>query len=138
MKKDKLSRLTLIKDQEFNRKAGKLGETIAKQHLENSGLYFIDKNVYCRYGELDLIMLEANVLVFVEVKCRKASRFGGAIHAISIQKQHRLIRTAKWYMQQHDLSSHFTRFDVVAIDYNQTSAIEQITWIRNAFYDTSN
>lgn len=121
-------------ERHLNREKGQIGEDIAAKYLKDQGLTLVTTNFNCRFGELDLIMTESDKLVFVEVKMRSKDNFGGAIHAVSPQKQRKLIKTAQWYMQQHSLSDKFARFDVVAIDHNNQSKQPDIKWIQNAFY----
>jgi putative endonuclease len=122
-----LNRLHSIK-RLFSRDIGKINEDLALKFLQNNGLQLIGANFNCRYGELDLIMRESDVLVFVEVKYRRSKSFGGALSAVTSAKQRKLVRTALWYMQQNGLSNHPARFDVVAIDG------DDIQWFKNAFY----
>lgn len=106
---------------------GKEAERQASRYLQQQGLTHIAQNVQCRFGELDLIMRQGDTLVFVEVKYRRASGFGGAIAAVTPQKQQKLRLTANWYLQQQGLSQSPCRFDVLAIDG------DTINWIQNAF-----
>jgi putative endonuclease len=112
----------------LSRDIGKVKEDLALKYLKNKGLRLIEANFNCRYGELDLIMSESEVLVFVEVKYRGSKSFGGALNAVSNTKQRKLTRTALYYMQQKELCDHQARFDVLAIDG------DDIQWIQNAFY----
>ncbi|MGB0938076.1 MAG: YraN family protein [Colwellia sp.] len=112
---------------------GQLTENIAIKHLQAQGLVLIAKNVHSRLGEIDIVMKQADTWVFVEVKYRKHSHFGGAISAISKSKQKKIKLCAAFYFQQHNLNEYNTpcRFDVVALDgpINQL----EITWLENAF-----
>lgn len=107
---------------------GQFNEDLARQYLLKQGLRFIAANFNCRYGELDLIMADNQVLVFVEVKFRQNQAFGGAIAAVTRSKQRKLIKTAKLYIKQQGLSGYVARFDIVAIEG------ANIRWLRNAFY----
>ena len=112
---------------------GQLTENIAVDYLTNNGLELIDKNVHSRLGEIDIVMKQDGIWVFVEVKYRKNSHFGGAISAVSKAKQKKIKLCAGFYFQQHNLNEYNTpcRFDVVALDgpINQL----KITWLENAF-----
>ncbi|MFT4926764.1 MAG: putative endonuclease [Phenylobacterium sp.] len=114
----------------LSRDIGQINEDIARQYLIKQGLRFIVANYHCRYGELDLIMADHTVLVFVEVKFRRNHSHGGAAAAVNHSKQRKLIKTAQWYMQQQGLSNNVTRFDVIAIEGDDS----QIRWIKNAFH----
>lgn len=104
---------------------GQAGEDAALQHLQRQGLTLVERNVRCKGGELDLIMRDGQVLVFVEVRRRADGRHGGASASISFAKQQRLIRAAQFYLLRY-ASAPPCRFDVVAIDG------DQLSWIRNA------
>lgn len=87
--------------------------------LKQHGLTLIARNVQYDSGEIDLVMRDGAVLVFVEVRYRQTAQFGGAVESIDAAKRQRLIRTARHFL----LTSwpHPTpqcRFDVVAFDGN--------------------
>lgn len=108
---------------------GDLAEQQALQFLEEAGLRLIERNYRCRYGELDLIMGEGDTVVFVEVRYRRSSRFGGAAASVDHRKQRRLIATAQHFLQSHKtLRRRPARFDMVAV--TEPNALE---WIQNAF-----
>ena len=74
-------------------------ERLAATFLANHGLKMVVQNYHCRFGEIDLIMTDASTLVFVEVRLRSSSQFGGAAASITLQKQQKLILTAQYYLQ---------------------------------------
>lgn len=104
-------------------------ELLALAYLQQQGLRLVQQNFLCKAGEIDLIMQHDTHLVFIEVKYRASTAFGGAAAAVTAAKQQKLIRTAKWYLQQHKLSNTACRFDVVAIEGQEPY---QYQWIRNA------
>lgn len=108
--------------------AGLDAEHAAATFLQSKGLRLIAQNYHCRFGEIDLVMQEGKTLVFVEVRMRSNTAFGGAASSITPQKQQKLILTAQHYLQQHGNAP--CRFDVVLISGKQA---EQIEWITNAF-----
>ncbi len=108
---------------------GALFESLALQYLQQQGLGLVLRNFRCRYGEIDLICRSAEHWVFVEVKYRQHSHFGGAVAAVTLQKQQKLARTASYFLQQQR-SQAPCRFDVVAIS---GAAPYRIEWIKNAF-----
>ena len=112
--------------------AGLEAEKLAATFLTGHGLKLLVQNYHCRFGEIDLVMLEAKTLVFVEVKLRSSSQFGGAAASITPQKQQKLILTAQHYLQQHVKNQAQTacRFDVILMSKADLNSIE---WIRNAF-----
>jgi putative endonuclease len=102
----------------------------AKVYLLERGLRLIAENVGYRCGELDLIMADADSLVFVEVRWRNTRQFGGALASITRSKRQRLIRAAQCYLlASRGFTRRFPRlrFDVVAVE------PDGLTWISNAF-----
>lgn len=94
---------------------GRTAEDVAARHLERIGLRVLERNVRSRQGELDLVCRDGDVVVFVEVKCRRATWGDGPAAAVSWQKQRRLARLALAYLKRHGLSGSRCRFDVVAV-----------------------
>jgi len=109
-------------------KKGKAAENIASQYLQSHGLQLLTSNYRSRFGEIDLIMQDADVLVFIEVRYRKNMQYGGAASSITYQKQQRIRKTAMTYLQKHGTHCP-ARFDVVAVEGN----MQVINWIKNAF-----
>ncbi|MFY0665292.1 MAG: YraN family protein [Natronospirillum sp.] len=104
-------------------------EAQCADYLRSQGLKLLARNVKCRLGELDLIMQEGNVLVFVEVKARRSNHFGGGLAAVTASKQQKLRRAAQWYLMQQHKTDAPCRFDVVDVNLNT----QEFNWIRNAF-----
>lgn len=110
--------------------SGRDAEDAALRYLLQQGLTLVQRNYRCRLGELDLIMRDGRTLVFVEVRYRRSSRFGGALESVNGRKRTRLVHAASHYLQASgaDLPS---RFDVVALG-SDAQALS-IQWIRDAF-----
>lgn len=110
--------------------SGLKAEQQARAYLIAKGLEWISSNYRCRFGEIDLIMREENFLVFVEVRARTSSSYGGAIASVTYSKQQKLIKSAEYYLQINKLyHKQAARFDVLALEGNS----RQIEWIKNAF-----
>lgn len=108
-------------------------EDIAAEFLQRQGLVRLVTNYRNRTGEIDLIMIDDQTLVFVEVKQRRDSRFGLPEESVGMAKQAKLRRTAASYLQRHDrLQSWSCRFDVVAITGSPQAPV--CRWIQNAFH----
>jgi putative endonuclease len=73
-------------------------------------------------------MQDGQSLVFIEVRLRKSKKFGGAEAIITASKQHKIVTTVAYYLQQH--GNQACRFDVILMDKLNT---HQIDWIKNAF-----
>jgi len=109
-----------------------LGKNIEREvchYLEKHGLHKVCHNFRCRLGEIDLIMRDDKILVFVEVRYRLS---GAGAASVDAMKQQRLIKTAYYYLQTHSLFNKCTcRFDVVAVTHQQQQLV--FDWIKNAF-----
>ncbi len=116
-------------DKPTHRQIGADYEALARRYLEQAGLTFVAANVFCRAGELDLIMLDKQTWVFVEVKFRRNANFGCAAASVTYPKQRRLLRAAAFWLAQHHASfdTSSCRFDVLAITGSQ------IEWLPDAF-----
>ncbi len=107
-------------------------EDIAAEFLQRQGLELLVTNYRNRTGEIDLIMIDDQTLVFVEVKQRRDSKFGRPEESVGMAKQAKLRRTAASYLQHHDRSQSWPcRFDVVAITGGPHAPV--CRWIQNAF-----
>ncbi|MGM8886236.1 YraN family protein [Psychrobacter sp. 1U2] len=98
----------------------------ACEYLQAKGLILIAQNwQQPKIGELDLVMLETgkswSTLVFIEVRQRRISSFGDAALSITAAKRNRIIKTAKYFLQQHpNYADYECRFDVIAYDTTDT------------------
>lgn len=108
---------------------GQQYEQLALDYLMQQGLIFVQQNFQCKAGEIDLIMRDGSTLVFIEVKYRASTAFGGALAAVSTSKQQKLLRSCRWYLQKYQLSNAPCRIDVLAIE---GAAPYQYQWLKNA------
>jgi putative endonuclease len=107
---------------------GREAEALAAQYLECYGARVLERNFRIRGGEIDLICRDGKVLVFVEVRLRTRSDFGGAAASITTSKQRRIILAAQHYLLGKPECD--CRFDCVLLDGLDANRIE---WIKNAF-----
>ncbi len=111
---------------------GKWAEDMALDFLKSCGLKLKARNYHSSCGEIDLIMMDNNIVTFIEVKYRKNDKFVDAVETITRKKCKRIISTSQHYLQALRSSSKLAcRFDVVTIS-GQTDKPE-IEWIKNAF-----
>lgn len=114
----------------LNQKKGSTAEDLACQYLIEQGLSVIARNYQCRVGELDIIMKDGANLVFVEVRSRHNKRYGTPAETVTLSKQRRLVRAARFFLQQSRLDAP-CRFDIIAI--SQESGKLNLEWIKDAF-----
>jgi putative endonuclease len=105
---------------------GRVAESGAERFLEQRGLRVVDRNFRRRFGEIDLVAREGDVLVFVEVRKRSHRGFADGAESIDQRKRQRLVRTAEAYLQQRHWRGP-VRFDVVVLD-----ARDRIEWLQDA------
>ena len=114
-------------------KISKSAEDLACSYLEEQGLSLITANYSCKLGEIDLIMKDQDVLVFVEVRYRKDSDYGDGAETITRFKQNKIKKAATFYLQENDLYDKVPcRFDVVSVS---GSWQEKFCWIKDAFWN---
>lgn len=110
------------------RSLGKEKEILAARFLMRQGIKIIEKNFFCRLGEVDLIGWDGEYLVFIEVKYRKNTDLGYPQESISKYKKRKIVLVSNYYkMIKHYGEDVSTRYDVVSILGNK------ICWDKNAF-----
>ncbi len=113
-----------------------LGDAIERlvcKYLEERGLELLERNYRCRHGEIDLVMLDHDCLVFVEVRFRSKGTFSSAAATVDWRKQNKIIRTAEMYLAARPgCANKAARFDVVGVD-GRASGNPSVEWIRDAF-----
>lgn len=110
------------------RQTGAAYEELAARWLSDRGYEILDRNFYCRHGEIDLVARDGRYLVFIEVKYRRDTQSGHPLEAVGIYKQKRIARAAVYYCHSHRiLDSQACRFDVISILGNE------IEHVKNAF-----
>ncbi len=112
------------------RRRGASIEDAAARWLSERGLVLVDRNQHAKGGELDLIMREGDVLVFVEVKHRADHRHGHPLESVTATKRRRLIKAARFYLMRKRLSCP-CRFDVVAVTGSPPDL--EFLWVPAAF-----
>lgn len=114
------------------RAAGAIFEERACTELQRAGLKLLARNYTTRYGELDLVMLDRDTVVFVEVRHRFRASHGGAVNSVTASKRERLIATAQLWLASHPGHAHRNcRFDVICYDGSTDNA--HMTHWRGAF-----
>lgn len=110
---------------------GKEGERAAELFLKKKGYKLVERNYRCSGGEIDLIVLDGRVIVFVEVKTRTGHTFGTPLEAVEFRKQRKMIQAAQYFLSEKGLHQRDTRFDVVGISWPQREPV--VEHIENAF-----
>lgn len=111
----------------FSHLKGQEAEKQAERFLISNGLTPLDRNYRCRQGEIDLIMMEHNTLIFVEVKYRKSDSHGNAADFFDTHKRKKVEFTIRHYLHHRGLNPNeqALRLDVVAM------TGDKIEWLQN-------
>ena len=111
---------------------GKQAEDKAFLFLKQNGLKPLDRNYRAPVGEIDLIMKDDDIIVFIEVRARTSNHMVSALETIDKHKCSRIIQTSQHYLQKHATNKRsICRFDVVLFSGPLESA--KVEWIKNAF-----
>ncbi|MBI5883819.1 MAG: YraN family protein [Elusimicrobia bacterium] len=107
----------------MSRAKGSQAESSAADFLEKKGFSILERNYRLPFGEIDLVAREGDTVVFVEVKARSGSGFGGPEASVGSVKQRKLVRTAQAWLRSRRWEGP-ARFDVVAIEGSDIRHIE--------------
>jgi len=110
------------------RRRGEEAEDLAARFLAAQGLVVVARNYRTRFGEVDIVARDGAALVFVEVRARTWSAFGGAAGSVDAGKQRRIIAAARHYLARLNAEP-ACRFDVLTLQGPQGEP----AWIRGAF-----
>ena len=111
---------------------GETGEDLACRELGARGYAILARRYRTRHGEIDIVALDGDTIVFVEVRLKTTGEFGSAVESVTPWKQRRVAAMAVDYLARQHLTDRACRFDVVAID-AVGRAEAQITVVQSAF-----
>jgi putative endonuclease len=120
----------------LNRLLGDRGERMAARYLKQQGYRILARQSRSRIGELDLIALDGDTVVFVEVKTRTTHTAGHPGEAITFQKRKQLTRAALAWLKRRGLLEQRARFDVIAVTWREREP-PLVEHFRNAFESTA-
>lgn len=111
-----------------SKRIGAAFEARALDFLRRQRMRLVARNVTCRGGEIDLVMRDRDgALVFVEVRARAGSRYGGAAASIGVHKRMRILLAARYFLVTRGASESPCRFDAVVFEGSR------LVWLRDAF-----
>ena len=97
-------------------KKGRAGEAVAATFLEKKGMRILKRNFRSRFGEVDIIALDGETVVFAEVKTWAILGIDALEQALSTRKKHKIIETSKFFLSLHREYRYMAiRFDVIFI-----------------------
>lgn len=100
----------------FKQEYGKEGEDFAAKYLEENGYKILERNFACKRGEIDIIALQNNQIIFIEIKTRTSIKYGLPAEAVTETKLKHLYKTAEYYLITRNLFGNIdTRIDVIEV-----------------------
>lgn len=111
---------------------GKLGEQFAVNYLKKEKYKIVKKKFRLFRGDIDIIAYDRNVLVFIEVKTRRGSRFGFPEESVNPSKQKQIKKIAQGFISMNRLEEKECRFDILALNYNENTGF-RVTHFKDAF-----
>jgi len=118
-----------------NYKKGREGEEIAQEYLIKKGFRLIESNYSNKLGEIDLIMVDKDILIFVEVKLKIGDRFGTPEEMINKYKLSRIRRIAEGFLVLEKIAKNYQKYriDAVCIVLDEYKKIERINHYENLY-----
>ena len=113
-----------------NIKIGKKGEIFAKEYLVSKSYNILNVNFRNYIGEIDIIAMDKDVLVFIEVKTRTNMKYGYPYESVNYRKQQKIIYTSLSYIQQKNIKDAQIRYDIIEVYLTPSMNINHI---ENAF-----
>ena len=114
-----------------NLSTGNYGETLACKYLEKQGYKILERNYRIRGGEIDIIAMDGEYMVFVEVKTRSSHEFGLPVESITPWKIKHLLKATQFYLLKIDWGNGPYRLDFISIDFLDSKTSPQIELIKN-------
>jgi putative endonuclease len=112
---------------------GERGEMVAARFLKKLGYRIVTARLRQRYGEIDIIAVDGQTVVFVEVKTRRLDLTTQPAEAVDRVRQQRLTRAALAFLKYHNLLEYASRFDIVEIIWPADAKVPEIRHIVDAF-----
>jgi putative endonuclease len=97
-------------------KSGDLGEEIARELLQKKGYKILSTKFKCKFGEIDIVAKDRDILVFVEVKTRWSRKFGKPEEAVTPHKLAKIKRVSEYFCMMNNLFDAKQRIEVVALE----------------------
>ena len=114
-----------------NKIKGNYGERVVYEYLEKCGYEIVMKNFKCNLGEIDIIFMDKNELVFAEIKSRTSAKYGFPAESVTDYKKKHILNTAKYFLYKTEMFNAFVRFDVIEVYLKEKNYINHI---KNVFW----
>ncbi len=122
---------SFLKTRKAPKNSGEQAEQEAEDFLLSKGLRFIERNFFCRMGEIDLIFSDKNTYVFIEVRFRSNANHGSAAESLGKSKLIKVRKSAELWLQKNNKLNCASRFDAILFD--QKIDTHHLTWLKAVF-----
>lgn len=116
----------------YNVQFGKWGESLAVLHLTGKGYQIVERNWRCRFGEIDMIMMNQSTYVFVEVKTRLGRAMGLPEEGLTQRKIEQIVRLAGMFLGEKELDVDW-QLDFVAVEADGNGRLIRLEHIPNVY-----
>ena len=113
------------------RETGRRGEDLAAAFVAGLGYRLVTRNFRCRAGEIDLVALDGETVVFVEVRSRLGGRCGTPLESVDVRKQAQVGRVARYFLSARGWHERAARFDVIGVRFDAEPP--DVAHVRSAF-----
>lgn len=114
-----------------NKRIGKKGELLAEKLLERQGYEILERNFHTRFGEIDIVAIDGDTLIFVEVKTRIGDKFGKPEEAVGRRKIRAITKAGQYSRLIRKDLPEAERIDVVAIELSDEGKVIRRELIKN-------
>jgi putative endonuclease len=121
----------IFSNKRIPKNSGEKAEQAAEDFLLSQGLRFVERNFFCRIGEIDLIFLDQDTYVFVEVRYRANSAHGSAAESLGQSKLNKVRKSASLWLQKNNKVNNASRFDAILFDKKIDK--QHLTWLKAVF-----
>jgi len=94
--------------------------------IKKLGYKILERNYRIRGGEIDIVAMDKNFLVFIEVKTRISQIYGPAEEAFALAKSNRFKRGIEMFIKNNKISADDIRADLIAVDINRLKKTAKI------------
>lgn len=99
----------------IKKELGNIGEQIASEYLKKQNYKILERNFFCKQGEIDIIAKDKQEIVFIEVKTRTNTKFGYPSEAVDNKKLKHMYKTAQYFLYKTKSLNNLIRFDVIEV-----------------------
>lgn len=109
---------------------GRTGEELVRDYLHSKGYSILENNYRNKIGEIDIIAMDKDILVFIEVKTRTSTSYGYAFEAVDARKQKKIVYSSMVYVKYKNLGNLQLRYDIIEVYFQKDIKINHLI---NAF-----